>query len=133
MHRPLIPAHIARLMGEEDRKAYGLLTPEEQRDRACLILEREIHSQFSGWLKRNGFEDYYHSDPVKRATIKKGLPDYGIYRDSRILFIEFKVGKNGLTPDQEEVFGRMGRQGNVILVCYSYEEAVQTVQKFFSL
>ena len=129
----VIPPNVARLMSSEDRKRFGILTPEERKAEIDLTLEREIHSQFSGWLYRNGFEDYYHSDPVRRPTIKKGLPDFGIYRDSRIVFIEFKIHPNGLSEDQEIVFGRMGRQGNVILVCYTYEEGINATSKFFNL
>ena len=132
-HRVLVPAHIARLMSPDDRKANGILTPEEEASAHNLTLEREIHHQFGGWLYRHGFEDYYHSDPVKRPTIKAGLPDFGVYRDSRIVFVEIKVKPNGLSPAQEEVFGRMGRAGNVILVCYSFEEAVRVTTKFFNL
>ena len=120
-------------MTPEDRKANGIKTPEEEAAGHNLSLERTIHHQFGGWLYRHEFRDYYHSDPVRRPTIKAGLPDFGIYRDSRILFVEFKVKPNGLSPEQEIVFGRMGRQGNVILVCYSFEEAVKATAKFFNL
>ena len=131
--RSLVPPNIARLMSPEDRKIHGILTPEEESAQANLTLEREIHHQFGGWLYRHDFCDYYHSDPVRRPTIKAGLPDFGIYRDSRILFIEVKVPPRGLSPVQEEVFGRMGRAGNVILVVYSYEEAARVTSKFFNL
>jgi hypothetical protein len=126
-----VPEHIARLMSEEDRKKLGIMTADELAAQSTLILEREIHSQFSSWLYRNGFEDFYHSDPVRRPTIKAGLPDFGIYRNSRILFIEFKVRPNGLSPVQEETFARMGNRGNVILVCYTYEQAVKATETFF--
>ena len=132
-HRILVPPNIARLMSPKDRKTHGILTPEEESTQANLTLEREIHHQFGGWLYRHGFEDYYHSDPVRRPTIKAGLPDFGIYRDSRILFLEIKVRPNGLSQIQEEVFQRMGRAGNVILICYSYEEATRAVAQFFNL
>jgi hypothetical protein len=132
-HRVLVPSHIARLMSPEDRKANGIQTPEEESAAANLTLERDIHSQFGSWLYRHDFWDYYHSDPVRRPTIKAGLPDFGIYRDSRILFLEIKVKPNGLTASQEEVFARMGAAGNVILIVYSYEEACRVTAKFFNL
>ena len=131
--RIFVPPNIARLMSPADRKANGILTPEEESAQANLTLEREIHHQFGGWLYRHGFEDYYHSDPVRRPTIKAGLPDFGIYRDSRILFVEIKVKPNGLSPVQEEVFQRMGAAGNIILVVHSYEEAARVTSKFFNL
>ena len=132
-HRVLVPSHIARLMSPEDRKAHGILTPEEESAAANLTLEREIHHQYGGWLYRHDFYDYYHSDPVRRPTIKAGLPDFGVYRDSRILFLEIKVRPNGLSPIQEEVFQRIGRAGNIILICYSYAEATAATAKFFNL
>lgn len=132
-NRVLIPPNIARLMSPADRKANGIETPEEESERHNLTLERDIHSQFGSWLYRHGFEDYYHSDPVRRPTIKSGLPDFGVYRDSRIIWIEFKVHPNSLTPSQEECFERMGRNGNIIMVCYSSPQAEQIVTKFFNL
>ena len=132
-NRVYIPPNIARLMSPEDRKANGILTPEEERAQANLTLEREIHHQFGGWLYRHGFEDYYHSDPVRRPTIKSGLPDFGVYRDSRIIWIEFKVHPNKLTQSQEECFERMGRNGNIIMVCYSSPQAEEIITKFFNL
>lgn len=128
-----IPPNIARLMSPADRKAYGVLTPDEQKQRSELTLERNIHHEFGKWLYRHEFTDYYHSDPVKRPTIKKGLPDFGVYRDSRIIWIEFKVHPNWLSQDQEECFQRMGRNGNIIMICYASQEAEAIISKFFNL
>lgn len=132
MNKPL-PPNIERLMDPRDRAQFGIRTPEERIIKAGLELERDLHNQFSGWLHRNGFDDFYHADPSRRATIAAGLPDYGIFRDSRILFLEFKVPPNGLNAEQEECFSRMGAAGNVVLVCHSYPEAVKAVSAFFNL
>lgn len=132
MNKPL-PPNIERLIDPKDRQALGIKTPEERMIKAGLELERDLHSQFSGWLHRNGFDDFYHADPSRRATIAAGLPDFGIFRDSRILFIEFKIGKNSLNPEQEGAFTRMSAAGNVVLICHSYPEAVKAVSAFFNL
>jgi hypothetical protein len=131
--RVFVPPNIARLMSPSDRKANGILTPEEERARANLTCEREIHSQFGKWLYKRGIEDYYHSDPVRRPTIKAGLPDFGVPYNSRIIWIEFKVHPNKLTPVQEQCFERMGRNGNIIMVCHDSPEAERIVTKFFNL
>ena len=131
--RIFVPPNIARLMSPADRKAHGILTPEEASAQADLTLEREIHHQFGGWLYRHDFTDPYYSDPVRRPTIKAGLPDFGVYRDSRIIWIEFKVKPNWLSQAQEECFQRMGRQGNIIMICYSSQEAERIIKKFFNL
>ena len=132
-NRILVPPHIARLMSPADRKANGILTPEEESAQHNLTLEREIHSQFGSWLYRHGFCDYYHSDPARRPTIKAGIPDFGVYRDSRIIWVEFKVKPNGLSESQEQCFERMGRQGNIIMVCHSSPEAEKIITQFFNL
>jgi hypothetical protein len=132
-HRVLVPAHIARLMAPADRKANGILTPEEELAQHNLTLERDIHSQFGSWLYRHGFEDCYHSDPARRPTIKAGIPDFGVFKDSRIIWIEFKVRPNGLSESQAQCFERMGRRGNIIMVCYSSPEAEKIITKFFNL
>jgi hypothetical protein len=132
MNRPL-PPHIERLIDPRDRQALGIKTPEERILKANLELERDLHSHFAGWLRRNGFYPFYHADPVRRSTIAVGLPDFGVFRDSRIVFIEFKVGKNKLSAEQEEVMTGMSTAGNVVLVCYSYQEAVNAVEQFFQL
>jgi hypothetical protein len=131
--RVFVPRNIVNLMSPEDRKRLGVYTSEEERIRANLVCEREIHDQFGKWLYKKGFEDCYHSDPVRRPTIKAGLPDFGVYRDSRIIWIEFKVHPNKLTPVQEQCFERMGRNGNIIMVCHDSPEAERIVSKFFNL
>lgn len=130
---PYIAPNIARLMAPADRRKYGVQTPEEQAHTINLLLEREVHSHFSGWLNRHGFAMPYHSDPARRPTILAGLPDYGIHRDGRILFIEIKIHPNKLSETQESAFARMGTQGDVILVCYSLEEACRVTAQFFNL
>jgi hypothetical protein len=128
-----IPQSLVKLMDPKDRKSLGVRTNEEVAAQNDLTLEREIHNQFIGWLRRHDFLDSYHSDPVRRPTIKAGLPDFGVYRNSRILFIEFKIATGRLSAVQEETFQRMGSQGNVILVCHSYDEAAKATAQFFGL
>jgi hypothetical protein len=132
-HRVVIPANIVRGMSLEDRRRYGVRTAEEQAAHDEMVVERTLHSQFSSWLFRNKFMMPYHSDMSRRPTIAAGIPDFGIHRDGKILFIEFKVGKNQLNEAQEKCFAEMGAQGDVILVCHSYEEAVRATRNFFNL
>lgn len=128
-----IPPNVARLMSPEDRRRYGLLTPEQQKGKIDLTLEREVHDQISSFLYRNNFRKFYHSDPVRRPTIAVGLPDFGIFRASRILFGEVKIKPNKLSPDQEIAFMEMGNDGNIVLLWYSFQEARESIIKFFNL
>lgn len=61
------------------------------------------------------------------------MPDYGVFRDSKILFLEIKIGKRKLDPDQEQAFMEIGNDGNIILLCYGFEEARLAIIKFFGL
>lgn len=131
--KTFIPPHFINLMSPEDRKKFGVHTNAEHQASNDLTTEREIHNQFCNWLYQKGFSVFYHSDPVRRPTISAGLPDFGVFRDSRILFLEIKVGNNGLSETQEAVFQQMGASGNVILVCHSYDEARRAVAAFFGL
>jgi hypothetical protein len=58
-----------------DRKALGKrgLTNAEAREKYCTRTERGIHDQFTGFCKRNGFI-VWHSNPVKKSSIRTGLP-----------------------------------------------------------
>lgn len=111
----------------------GLKTDEQQRSKYFRGREKELHNQLSNWLRRNEFEDYYHSDFTKPATIARGLPDYGIFLNSRIIFGEFKVFPNGLSEIQQTVFTRMIARGNVVQIWLDYETAVESIEKFFEL
>lgn len=128
-----IPPNIINRMSPEDRKRFGVHTDAEHQAANDLKTEREIHNQFRNWLNQAGFPDFYHSDPVRRPTIAAGLPDFGVFRDSRIIWIEFKVKPNGLSREQELVFQRMGSDGNIVPVCYSLDEARRAVSEFFNL
>lgn len=131
--RIFISQNLVNRMSPEDRRRYGVRTVEEQVAHDEMVVERTLHSQFSSWLFRNGFVMPYHSDMSRRPTIAAGIPDFGIHRNGRILFIEFKTGKNQLNEAQEKGFAEMGNQGDVIMICCSLQEAVRVTTKFFDL
>jgi hypothetical protein len=93
------------LIDTRDRKPLKRrgMTAAEKRDKRCKILERKIHDQFSGFAKRNGFI-VWHSSPIKRSSIRSGLPDFLLWKNGRALGIEFKVPPNNLTTEQINVF-----------------------------
>jgi hypothetical protein len=131
----LLPDRVLRLIDPADRKPMGKAgrTSAECEEKNSQESERKIHNQFIGWLRRNGFEHFYHSNPVKRSTIEEGLPDFGIPAQGRILLGEFKVKPNKLSPVQERVFAELRKGGNEVRVWYSYEEAVEATKQFFNL
>jgi VRR-NUC domain len=127
-------------MDPSDRKPLGKrgMTAAEKRDKACKILERKIHDQFSGFAKRNGFI-VWHSSPVKRSSIRSGLPDFLLWKNNLGLGIEFKVPPNNLTTEQINVFREIEVTGCQVIVCIETEEGAAYAQatretiKFFNL
>lgn len=94
--------------------------------------EFEMHSKYAGFCHdhRLGF---YHCDPTRPATIEPGTPDFGVYDESRIMFVEFKVPGNDLSPVQRKKVASMIERKNVVFVCRSLEQAKELTKKFFHL
>jgi hypothetical protein len=133
----IIPENLLSKMSATDRKLFGkrgMTVPEfiaKYSDKA----ERELHNQFIGFLKRNGFKDHQivHSSTTKKSTLPVGYPDFTVLRDGKVLLIEFKVGANVCSPEQEAVIADLIGQGFTVLVLYSYSEAINETMKYFGL
>jgi hypothetical protein len=114
------------------------MTAAEVRDKRCKILERKIHDQFNGFAKRNGFI-VWHSNPIRKSSIRTGLPDFLLWKNNLGLGIEFKVPPNELTVEQINVFYEIGVAGCKVVICTETEEgaaymkATREVIKFFKL
>lgn len=133
---PNLPDHILNKIDASARQPLGKagMTQAEVTEAASFSLEKELHSEFMGWLNRNGFSKrYFHADMRKRSTLWIGHPDFTIWRATRILFLEFKIKPNGLTPEQEWRFTELSSEGSIVLVCYNYPEAVKATKEFFNL
>jgi hypothetical protein len=133
---PLIPENLLRLMSPADRKQFGKagMTIADVQERVDLRLERKLHAEFSGFLRRHEFFLVIHTDPRKRSPIRPGWPDFSIFgRYTQALFIEFKVGNNHCTAVQEEVIAELRAAGFTVLVLHNYESAVEATLEFFNL
>jgi hypothetical protein len=136
-----LPDSFKRLMATEDRQSVAArvghpnagLTTEKALAKHDLELERDLHSEFSGFLARNGFKLVIHADPTKPSRIKPGWPDYSIIRSNRILFIEFKIGRNTLSQVQETVINELLAEGCTVHVLYSYQAATRATKEYFAL
>ena len=133
---PLIPENLLRLMSPADKKQYGRAgwTVAEVQERVDLRLERKLHAEFSGFLRRHEFSLVIHTDPRKRSPIRPGWPDFSIFGTRGLtLFIELKVGQNQCTAVQEEVIAELRAAGFTALVLHTYKDAVEATLDFFSL
>jgi hypothetical protein len=130
----ILPENLLKLMSPADRKQYGRAgwTAEDCQERVDLRLERKLHADFSGFLRRHEFGLVIHTDPRKKSPIRPGWPDFSIFsRYSQTLFIEFKVGDNTLSTVQEEVIAELRAAGFTVLVLHNYADAVEATLDFF--
>jgi hypothetical protein len=73
---------------------------------------------------------------LKRTGMKAGQFDYelrkcvGFVMHYYSLHIEFKYGKNKLTPEQEAFKTQQESQGRKCVVCYSAAEGIEAVKKY---
>jgi hypothetical protein len=130
--RRVIPNNIGKLMSTDDQKKYGFRTVEAITEQQEIDREKDLHTMFMQFLHRHRL-GYYHAPMFKKSELEKGVPDFGVYRGSRIIWIEFKVGKNKLDPDQKNKIATMLADDNEVRVCYNYSDATREVIKFFNL
>jgi VRR-NUC domain len=67
---------------------------------------------------------------LKRMGVKKGVPDFflalPLERYSG-LWLELKVGKNKLSPEQEEFLNRKTQRGYLCAACWGFEAAKELI------
>ena len=72
---------------------------------------------------------------LKAEGVRKGVIDYLCPKRMNGfngLGIEFKAGKNKLTSEQREFVDFLRTEGWHVEVCYSTEEAIEQVKRYFS-
>jgi hypothetical protein len=127
-----IPQNLGRLMSPDDQKRFGFKTLEALNAEQEAKQEKDLHGMFMAFLHRESF-GYYHAAMNKKSPFLIGQPDFGVYRGSRIVWIEFKVGTNKLSPEQKTQIATLLADDNTVHVCYSYPEAVNAVRAFFGI
>lgn len=108
--------HVARLLDKATRKAEGVSTPAEQREKSAAKDEREIHGLIYSWLNLEGLY-FEHENTGKRHTGRKGMPDFRLpYRSKRgqTFFVAWEVKpswRQQLRPEQAEARDKIIAQG----------------------
>lgn len=129
-----LPNPVLQRMDPKDRpRGNAGKTFEQCEEKRIFDLEIQLHNEFWGFLRRNGFKDVEYSNPRRSTRARKGRPDFLICRGNRRLGIEFKIRPNKLSPDQEKFFKMALDQGNTCLCLYDYESAVRAMEDFFKL
>jgi hypothetical protein len=73
---------------------------------------------------------------LKSAGVRPGVPDVmvPVVRPPwHGLFLEFKVGRNGLSPGQKAFQAFLLHQGYLVVVVYSSAEAIDAVERYLGV
>ena len=127
-----IPENIRRCMTKEERKEMRTPTSEEAQSKIDLRTERDIHKQFLNWCSRNGIM-VRHQRTDRKTSEEKGWPDFQCVKKGRVCWVEFKLGLNKLTDEQEEMIRRLRLNGFSVFETNSYHCATTWVGDFLGL
>ena len=133
----ILPDNVLKLIDPADRRRYaaGQLTAEEAQAKAAARLERDEQRVMAGWLafqEQAGLLCYDWSRTDKRATCRRGMPDFKIYRQNRALLAEMKIGPAKLSADQEAMRARFERTGCLTEVWPSADFGIKRVREWLN-
>ena len=121
----VIPAHIARLLSQEDRQKYLPGT--------SVGSERQEQGKFAAWLKTQwsaGLLWYIWQRTDKKATGTIGQPDFGVFLGGgRSYLVEFKAPGGELTPPQRATLALLEGLGHSWAICQSAAEAIGLITR----
>jgi hypothetical protein len=107
------------------------LTQVEASAKAQRKLEREEQRMLANWLRiqeEAGILVYDWSRTDRRATNRRGMPDFRIYRQGRALFGEMKLDGAKLSCDQIDMHDKFMRAGTEVKVWSSADVAIRIVR-----
>ena len=87
-------------------------------------------------IPNGGSRNKLEAANLKRQGVKSGVPDLflpaarGGYHG---LYIEMKAGTNKPTANQKAWIDALGKQGYAVAVCYSAEEASDTLMRYLRM
>lgn len=133
-HTGPLPERVLRLIPKAQRAAMGSAgeTIDEATARASVKLEREMHDQFSAWLRINGIP-FIHARTDLRSTIQKGWPDFTVLWRGGAVCIEFKMPKGIISEEQRETMKRLQETGSIVVIFTNSQEAIHLVKSHFKL
>tara|TARA_R110002020_G_scaffold462012_1_gene681273 strand:- start:148 stop:498 length:351 start_codon:yes stop_codon:yes gene_type:complete len=75
-----------------------------------------------------------HRIKLKKAGMRTGWPDLEIFcPNTKPIFIELKVGRNRVTPQQNETLNNLASCGCVTAVCKTLDEVRKVIEKIVTL
>lgn len=99
-----------------------------------FLLRFKKHQEFLFRFEHGGYRISKIEQAIRKKTLLKGgISDYGLFvvaGQYTMLWIEFKVGSNDLTPNQKRVRPIMEAWGAKCVTCWSAEEGILAVKKY---
>lgn len=99
-----------------------------------IYLYHDIDTMYH--IPNEGKRSFYTGNKLKKEGLKKGVADICLPVPSGKyigLYIEMKYGNNKVTKEQLDFLYRMQALGHAVKVCYSAEEAINTIIKYYEL
>ena len=87
-------------------------------------------------VPNGGRRDRIEAAHMKLQGVKAGVPDICLAYPSgkyHALYIELKVGKNKPSDKQKTWLHNLQEAGYMAAVCYGYDDAVETIERYLSL
>src|SRR5258705_2174189 len=109
------------------------LTAEEALGKYLVRLERQEQKTLVGWLilqEEAGKLTFDWSRTDRKTTNRKGMPDFRIYRDARMLLGEMKMDGAKLSPDQIEMREKFMRCGTEVPLWSSAEDGIRAIKNW---
>lgn len=129
----ILPNHILEKMSPQDRAKLGRagMTIAEAIDKAVVKSERDSQNLFAGWLRSN--EIVFNQDAMNRKrTGTEGWPDFTFcirkQWGGQFCAVEFKHGAGVLSPAQIACIVALRKDGALVAVAHSVQEAIAFVK-----
>lgn len=121
-----LPDEVISKMLPRDRKALGVLTPEQRSEKAEGMAEKELQRLCEQELHRRMIP-YLHLSPMAREKI--GWPDltFPLPPDGRFVAVELKSATGKVKPEQADMLADMAHCGASVHVCRSFDEFLEVL------
>jgi hypothetical protein len=109
------------------------LTSDEAIKRQFRRLERQEQRTLSTWLSLQegaGVLVFDWSRTDRRTTNRKGIPDFRIYRQGRVLFGEMKIDKGSLSEVQRKMHDCFLASGTEVQIWDTADTAIRRIKNW---
>ena len=115
-------------------------SPAEHQAAAQVKLEKELHNQFSAWLRMHDRVFQFNDSAMnKRSTMVEGWPDYTVlYKPEAsdkplVCLIELKIEPIRFKESQRRKFSELMAAGITVNICTTLKDATDCLLEYFGI